>query len=308
MNEKSKKSAHTIPISRAIEPKSHPAHYLMHKYWGRKPHNVVSEYIETHTKKGDKILDPFMGSGVTIIEAAKLERDVIGVDLNPMSKFIVDNTVHKVNIPQFQLSFENIYKKIYDKYRQYYYSLCPKCSATVEFSSLVWGEGEIKTIRLNCPNCKKVIKVATDEDIQTYSDIERNFGDIMEGSSFPVDKVLQYVKRSGNERIDELFSKRSLVILSSFVKEINSLEDQSIRDLLLFVFSSALPNCSKMLPGDIKTASYKSGWVISKFWVPKIHTERNIFECFQLRYKAILKGKSELTQINPKYVTPEFKS
>ncbi|TXL19195.1 hypothetical protein BMR03_15460, partial [Methylococcaceae bacterium HT2] len=233
LNEKSKKSSHTIPISRAIEPKSHPAHYLMHKYWGRKPHNVVSEYIENHTKKGDRVLDPFMGSGVTIIESAKLERDVIGVDLNPMSKFIVDNTVNKVNIPKFQLTFENIYKKIYNKYKSYYYSSCPKCSSTVEFSSLVWSEGEIKTIRINCPNCKKVIKVATDEDIQTYSDIERNFGDIMEDSSFPVDKVLQYVKRSGNERIDELFSKRSLVILSSFVKEINSLEYSSIRDLLL---------------------------------------------------------------------------
>jgi len=303
LNKEHKKSTHTVPISRAIKPKSHPAHYLMHKYWGRKPHNVVSEYIETYTKKGDKILDPFMGSGVTIIESAKLEREVIGVDLNPMSKFIVDNTVNKVNIAQFQLSFESIYKKIYDKYRSYYNSTCPQCDSTVEFSSLVWGEGDIKTIRLNCSNCKKVIKTATTEDVRTYGDIEKNFDSIMKDNSFPVDKVLQYVKRSGNERIDELFSKRALVILSTFVKEINALKDPSIRDLLLFVFSSALPNCSKMLPGDVKTASYKSGWVISKFWVPKVHTERNTFECIQLRYKAILKGKSELTQLDSKFIT-----
>jgi DNA-cytosine methyltransferase len=303
LNKEHKKSSHTIPISRAIKPKSHPAHYLMHKYWGRKPHNVVSEYIETYTKKGEKVLDPFMGSGVTIIESAKLEREVIGVDLNPMSKFIVDNTINKVNIAQFQLSFERIYKKIYDKYRTYYNSSCPQCDSMVEFSSLVWGEGEIKTIRLNCSNCKKVIKNATTEDIRTYVDIEKNFDSIIKDNSFPVDKVLQYVKRSGNERIDELFSKRALVVLSSFIKEMNAVEDVAVRDLLLFVFTSALPNCSRMLPGDVNTASYKSGWVISKFWVPKVHTERNSFECIQLRYKAILKGKSETTQINPKFVT-----
>ena len=300
---KQSKSSHTMPISRAITPKSHPAHYLMHKYWGRKPHNVVSEYIETYTQKGDKVLDPFMGSGVTIIESAKLERDVVGIDLNPMSKFIVDNTINKINIVQFQLSFETIYNKIYAQYRMYYNSTCPKCNDLVEFSSLVWGEDEIKTIRLNCPKCKKIIKDATKEDIKKYNDIEDNFDITMKDNDFPIDKVLQYVKRSGNERIDELFSKRALVVLSSFVKEVNRLTDKSIRDLILFVFTSALPNCSRMLPGDVKTASYKSGWVISKFWVPKVHTERNVFECIQLRYKAIIKGKSETTQINPKFVT-----
>ncbi|WP_342777401.1 DNA cytosine methyltransferase [Litorilituus lipolyticus] len=124
----------------------------------------------------------------------------------------------------------------------------------------------------------------------------------MKNKSFPIDKVLQYVKRSGNERIDELFSKRALVILSSFIEEFNKIQDKAIRDLLLFVFSSALPNCSRMLPGDVKTASYKSGWVISKFWVPKTHTERNVFECIKLRYKAILKGKSETTQIDSRFV------
>lgn len=295
-------SEHSLPISRAINPKAHPAHYLMHKYWGRKPHNVVSEYIATHTKKGDKILDPFMGSGVTIIEAAKLEREVIGVDLNPMSKFIVDNTINKVNIAEFQVSFQRIYEKLYEQYKSYYNSTCPHCISTVEFSSLVWEEKVISTIRLNCPNCKKVIKKSDKNDFALISNIESEFPNLMRGKSFPVDKVLQYVKRSGNERIDELFSKRALVILSSFIEEFNKVEDKSIRDLLLFVFSSALPNCSRMLPGDVKTASYKSGWVISKFWVPKIHTERNVFECIKLRYKAILKGKSETTQIDPKFV------
>ncbi|MFM9745290.1 hypothetical protein ACKI2C_47890, partial [Streptomyces brasiliscabiei] len=33
---------------------------------------------------------------------------------------------------------------------------------------------------------------------------------------------------------------------------------------------------------------------------PKVHTERNIFHCFQLRVKAIIKGKKEVIGLNVK--------
>ena len=71
-----------------IPAKAHPAHY-MHKYWGRKPHNVVSDYIKNYTNEGDTVLDPFMGSGVTIIESVKISRFAVGIDLNPLSIFII---------------------------------------------------------------------------------------------------------------------------------------------------------------------------------------------------------------------------
>jgi len=50
------------------------------------------EYIlETFTKPGDRILDPFSGSGTVLQESARLERAAIGFEINPsayaMSKF-----------------------------------------------------------------------------------------------------------------------------------------------------------------------------------------------------------------------------
>ena len=50
------------------------------------------EYIlETFTKTGDRILDPFSGSGTVLQESARLERAAIGFEINPsayaMSKF-----------------------------------------------------------------------------------------------------------------------------------------------------------------------------------------------------------------------------
>jgi hypothetical protein len=45
-------------------------------------------FIERYSKEGDTIYDPFMGRGTTIIEAALMKRNVIGNDVNPLSKIL----------------------------------------------------------------------------------------------------------------------------------------------------------------------------------------------------------------------------
>ena len=67
-------------IDYAIVAKTHPSRYLMHRYWARKPHNVVSEYIEHYSKEGDIVLDPFAGSGSTGLAAEQLDRNVVLID------------------------------------------------------------------------------------------------------------------------------------------------------------------------------------------------------------------------------------
>ena len=76
-------------LTRPLFPHTHSREYLMHKYWSRKPHNIVASYIEQYSKEGDLVLDPFGGSGVTLNESLHLGRQCINVDIRYVM-FVID--------------------------------------------------------------------------------------------------------------------------------------------------------------------------------------------------------------------------
>jgi len=107
-------------FSETLDPKKNAARYKMHRYFTRRPFNVIQEYIKHYTKEGDVVLDPFLGSGVTVVEALILRRKAIGIDIESLSTFISKNVaVSPVNI----LKFEQEFRKIKTKYMNQIYDL-----------------------------------------------------------------------------------------------------------------------------------------------------------------------------------------
>jgi len=53
------------------------------KYRGNFAPQVARNLIEKYTNEGDNVLDPMVGSGTTLIEAKLLNRNALGVDINP---------------------------------------------------------------------------------------------------------------------------------------------------------------------------------------------------------------------------------
>lgn len=56
-----------------------------HPYFAKFHYTLPLEIIEEHTKPGHVVLDPFCGSGTTLIAAKALGRHSIGVDANPLA-------------------------------------------------------------------------------------------------------------------------------------------------------------------------------------------------------------------------------
>jgi len=83
-------------------------HHGVHGYFTRQVWSVVQRYIETFSRPGDLVLDPFGGSGVTLIEALILRRKAIHVDINPLTKFIIETLLSKVDNAKLVDAFDSV--------------------------------------------------------------------------------------------------------------------------------------------------------------------------------------------------------
>jgi 16S rRNA G966 N2-methylase RsmD len=90
-------------------------HFGVHGYFTKQTWNVVAEYIKHFSQKGDVVLDPFGGSGVTAIEALMNDRKGIHLDLNPMSVFMVDSLTAPIKETELMETFNTI-KEEYAKH------------------------------------------------------------------------------------------------------------------------------------------------------------------------------------------------
>jgi len=76
------------------EKRSHPV---------EKPPKLLRQLIEPTTLEGDVVLDPFCGSGTTLIASQQLCRKWIGVDLNPKYVDIAKKNVSKFTCYEMKL-------------------------------------------------------------------------------------------------------------------------------------------------------------------------------------------------------------
>lgn len=286
----SKQHSEALPVG-----KSHPRHYMMHKYWGRKAHNHVSHFIELFSKSGETVLDPFMGSGGTVIEAKKLNRNAIGIDLNPVSALIVENTVSGFSSNTYEEYSETIISALPPIVDEITIVNCNVCGAPCVLENAIWKDEQLIRLKGKCSVHGTFRKGASVEDVElvdkaisTLAALEK-VGQVR----YPKNALFDFVKRNGRNHIHELFSPRNLLVSALLLSEIQKIEDQQLKKLYLMTFTSMLPNVSAMIPGDEISVTGKSGWQISKFWVPNTRTEKNVIQSFKSRVQTISAGLRE---------------
>lgn len=94
---------------------SHEQTYLthgLHKYPAKFFPELPKWLIEKYSKKGDCILDPFAGSGTTNLESLVLERNSIGIDVDPFARFVSKVKTTKINLKQLKLMQNKIFESL----------------------------------------------------------------------------------------------------------------------------------------------------------------------------------------------------
>ena len=241
-----KKDSKFSVINYALVAKTHSSMYLMHKYWARKPHNVVSEYIKYHSKEGEIVLDPFCGSGVTPTEALKLDRKAIGLDLDPMAIFISRETAIPIDLDEFEAAFKSIETKVKEKIYQLYKTQCRKCKKDVVAEAFIWKDGKPKEIRYTCQCTSGVqwdtVSVKDEKNIKEIENSKINYW-------YPDNELIRNgrINVKSGEKVSDLFTKRNLLSLAMILNEIEKIKNDEIKNILEFTFTSTLGQSSKMV-------------------------------------------------------------
>ena len=140
--------------------------YHIHKWWAQRlgtvframaigafapsGANVLDLFYEPVRIRDAVVFDPFMGSGTTIGETAKLGARAIGRDINPVAHFLVRNALAVHDRTAILATYSAIERDVADEVRRYYRTTSPD-GRKVDVLYYFW----VKTA--DCPACSTAV-------------------------------------------------------------------------------------------------------------------------------------------------------
>lgn len=160
----------TIRVSRLAlrEGNSKRPIYTMHKWWARRLGAVFRMILLSERRRklaysaddlwpgfygrsalpdGFTVLDPFLGGGTTLIEAAKQGANCIGVDIDPVACFITELELARIDPVRVQERFEEIRGEVQELLRPLYQT--KRRGRIVDVVHFFWVD------RVACPHCRQ---------------------------------------------------------------------------------------------------------------------------------------------------------
>jgi hypothetical protein len=307
---------------------THSSEYLIHKYWSRKPANVVRALIERYTQPGDLVVDPFCGSGVTLIEAGKLGRRAIGIDINAIAALLTRVSVASIDLAELQRHWERLIEAWLPWCRRAYPMVDGRdvrhCVHTAVIACADCGERcradqcEKKNNRYRCPSCGTALNTSIAHATGTVvTAVQLDDGTLIidpgvvsaqnEAAERPYcpaavrrrfdaplltnRRILAYPGMSTST----LFTPRNFSLLARFAELIGIADvAEPLRDGLFVVLTSAVASCSRLIAYRDNMAGGGPAWTVPGFWVPPIHLERNPLLHLPARFRKVKRGLAEL--------------
>ncbi len=260
-----------------------PARYSVHKFIGRKPHDLIASLIARQTGPGEVILDPFVGSGTTACEALVQRRRVIANDLDPFAVFLARMLcISPIDLGDLDKAYARVRDEVEERIMDLY-SLeekCGRCGARLVSHWVIRDKSMV--VRPICPQC--LDWPATRNRKLTMGEMDRLSK--IESEPEPDDEGSWVGSRfSGRSRL-------ALRILSNSIGQ----QRREFTGLLRYVFSANLAKSSLL------NTFRKDGkrWILSdphRLSIPVHPLEFNAWMGFQNRYTALLRAKAETNHL-----------
>lgn len=135
----------------------------VHKWFARRPGTLFRGLLLSEFGEGDlrdafyqankfpgrKIADPFMGGGTPLLEANRVGCDVVGLDINPMSAWIVREEIEQLDLPTYEAEARSLMQHLETEAGAYYRTHCLKCGDEAPVKYFIWVKVQ------DCLACKR---------------------------------------------------------------------------------------------------------------------------------------------------------
>ncbi|HJV44864.1 MAG TPA: DNA methyltransferase [Bacillota bacterium] len=268
----------------------HPL-YASHLYWSQKPYNICELLIKSLTNESDIVLDPFMGSGVTVVEAVLLGRKGVGVEINELPIFIVDTILHHLQDPSLVESVLHDFAGLLERLKVNYETWSDECNEVGIIKKVIFdrespfAEPCITEVHYQCKG-KTYTKKPDLFDIQNMM-VSKKFTQFKNYTMVANSRIA--VQK--NQEISTLFTPRALNTIDEILEYMSAIQEEELRNIIKYILMGSL---HLMKITDLKS---NSQWPL---WTPKKDClEKNAIDVLLKRIHLFHETYRYIREANP---------
>ena len=226
--------------------------HRLHPYKGKFIPQLVEYFLDKHTdefkkttffKKGDIVLDPFCGSGTTLVQANELGIHAIGIDISAFNALISNVKIEKHDLTELKNTIDNITLTI-KRFQNNRNNIAFEESLLSElniFNNKYFPSPEFKRkVRLGQINEKAYAR----EKEKLFLEIYKN---LVEKYRIPLKQ------KSKSTFLDKWFLQTVRDEIDFVFKEIKQIEDINTKRVLAIILSRTIRSCRATTHADLAT-------------------------------------------------------
>lgn len=265
--------------------------YNTHLYWSQKSFNISDYLIKELTDEGEVVFDPFLGSGVTVLEAVKNgnNRSAIGCDINEMPLFIT-KTICEYSLDKNLINELNHFKKEMKIIDELYKVNCENCNNRISIDKVIFD----KPIRNKNDISINAVNIKCTCGCKQFNDLELVLKQMYKEYTYNiVDSKYNLIKNSkiavlDGDIISNIFTSRNLKALDELLL-LSRKYSKNLQRIIVYIINSLLHQAK------ITDTHSNSQWLL---WIPKKNcVEKNVYSLALKKIDLFLKAIKDIEKL-----------